>query len=332
MSGFRAIVMADEPGPARLRAVRPGAGAPARRRDGRGDALVAQLQGRHGRRPRTGNVIRRYPMVCGVDLAGVVERSESERWHPGDAVIATGWGLGEVHPGGFTERQRLRAEWLTRCPEAFTASQTMALGTAGLTAMLCPGARARARGGSPERGGGRRGARHRRCRRRRQHRRGVAREPRIPRRRGDGPPCPPTPICSPAGRAHARSRARSSPGTPRALGHERWAGAIDPVGGETLANVLSQLRYGGAVAACGLAGGSELPTSVFPFILRGVSLLGVDSVMCPAPARAIRRGSGWDATCCSRRWRARPAWPAPLARVLQLAGEDHRRPGARTLS
>jgi acrylyl-CoA reductase (NADPH) len=228
----------------------------------------------------TGKVIRSYPMVCGVDLAGVVESSDSPRWSAGDEVLATGWGLGESHPGGFTQRQRVRAEWLTARPAAFSLAQCMAIGTAGLTAMLCVLALERA-GLEPQEGaqvlvtgaGGGVG--------------GVA----VALLAGLGHS-----VAAATGREQLHEYLRSlgassivarseldQPGRP--LGSERWAGAIDSVGGQTLASVLAQIRYRGAVAACGLAGGADLPATVLPFILRGVSLLGVDSVMCPSELR-----------------------------------------------
>ena len=228
----------------------------------------------------TGRVIREYPMVCGIDLAGVVESSDSPRWRPGDEVIATGWGLSESHPGGYTQLQRVRAEWLTRRPAAFSLAQCMAIGTAGLTAMLCvlaleheglePGDDAEVLVTGA--GGGVGSV-------------AVALLSALGHR-----------VAAATGREELHDDLRSlgafsiiarselaEPGRP--LGRERWAGAIDTVGGQTLATVLSQIRYRGAVAACGLAGGSELPATVLPFILRGVTLAGVDSVMCPVALR-----------------------------------------------
>ena len=261
-----------------------------------------------------GKVIRSFPMVCGIDLAGVVESSDSPQWNPGDEVLATGWGLGESQPGGYTQRQRVRADWLTPRPAAFTLAQCMAIGTAGLTAMLCVLALEHA-GLEPKEGaevlvtgaGGGVG--------------GVA----VALLAGLGHS-----VAAATGREEIHDYLRSLgasaivarselevPGRP--LGAERWAGAVDSVGGQTLASVLAQIRYRGAVAACGLAGGADLPATVLPFILRGVSLLGVDSVMCPSELRQ----AAW-----SRLERDLPAerldamtTVGPLASVPELASE-----------
>lgn len=226
-----------------------------------------------------GKVIRNYPMVCGIDLAGTVETSESPEWVPGDEVVVTGWGLSESHPGGYTRRQRLRSEWLTRRPEGLSMVQTMAVGTAGLTAMLCVLALERA---------------------------GVAPGPRevLVTGAGGGVGSVAVALLAATGHSVAASTGRSethdylrSLGAStivdradlatagRPLDKERWAGAVDTVGSQTLATVLAQTAYGGAVAACGLAGGPDLPATVLPFILRNVSLLGIDSVMAPAERR-----------------------------------------------
>jgi acrylyl-CoA reductase (NADPH) len=253
-------------------------------------------------------------MVCGIDLAGVVESSQSPDWQAGDEVLVTGWGLSETHPGGYTERQRVRSEWLTRRPPGFTAQQCMAIGTAGLTAMLCvlaleragvaaaPDAEVLVTGAAGGVGSiaitllaalGHRVAAS------------TGREQLHDYLRGLG-----------AGEIVERS-ALEVAGKP--LESARWAGAIDTVGSQTLATVLAQTRYGGAVAACGRAGGTDLPTSVAPFILRGVSLLGIDSVMCPAQLRA----HAWE-----RLERDLPleqldalTTVEPLARVPELAAE-----------
>jgi len=262
-----------------------------------------------------GKVIRSFPMVCGIDLAGVVESSDSPRWAPGDEVLVTGWGLSESHPGGYTERQRVHSEWLTARPAAFTLAQSMAIGTAGLTAMLCvlalEGAGLEATEGDAPvlvtgAGGGVGSI-------------AVTLLASLGHR-----------VEASTGRAEIHDYLRSlgaaaivarheleEPGRP--LAAERYAGAIDTVGSQTLASVLSQIRYRGAVAACGLAGGSDLPTTVLPFILRGVSLLGVDSVLCPSELRA---------TAWSRLERDLPperldaiTTVAPLASVPGLAAE-----------
>jgi acrylyl-CoA reductase (NADPH) len=260
-------------------------------------------------------IVRRFPMVCGVDLAGVVESSQSPLFKPGDEVLATGWGLSETHPGGYTQRQRLRSEWLMPRPAAFTLAQCMAIGTAGLTAMLCVMALEHAGvepGGEAEvlvtgAGGGVGGI-------------AIA-------------------LLSGLGYAVAASTVREElhdylrslgaativarseldqPGRP--LASERWAGGIDSVGSHTLANVLAATRYRGAVAACGVAGGADLPATVVPFILRNISLLGVDSVMCPAAVRE-RAWSRLERDLPPQRLDAVAAPPAPLRRVGELAAE-----------
>lgn len=232
-----------------------------------------------------GKVIRNYPMICGIDLAGTVESSTSQDWKPGDDVIVTGWGLSELHPGGYTQRQRVRSEWLTRRPEGLSLAQTMAVGTAGLTAMLCVLALERAGlDADQERevlvtgaGGGVGSV-------------AVALLARCGYR-----------VAASTGRADTHDYLRTLGASTiierseleaagRPLSTERWAAAVDTVGSQTLATVLSQTVYGGAVAACGLAGGSDLPTTVLPFILRNVSLLGVDSVMAPPN----RRHEAWQ--------------------------------------
>ncbi|MCU1486788.1 MAG: NADPH:quinone dehydrogenase [Actinomycetia bacterium] len=227
-----------------------------------------------------GKIIRSYPMVCGIDLAGVVEASDSPDVQVGEEVLVTGWGLSEAHPGGFTERQRVRSEWVTHKPDGLSLSQTMAIGTAGLTAMLCVLALEGA-GVTPESegevlvtgaGGGVGSV-------------AVAVLANLGYR-----------VAASTGRAETHDYLRSlgattivdrseleTPGRP--LDKQRWSGAVDSVGSGTLATALAQTHYRGAVAACGLAGGTDLPTTVMPFILRGVSLLGVESVMCPAPQR-----------------------------------------------
>lgn len=226
-----------------------------------------------------GPIARSLPMVCGIDLAGRVAHSDAPDWAAGEEVVLTGWGLSETHPGGYTTRQRVRAEWLVPRPPAFTLQQTMAVGTAGFTAMLCVLALQDA-GVEPGDGpvlvtgaGGGVG--------------GVA----IALLAGLG-----YEVEASTGREQTHDRLRSLgagaivdratlSGAGRPLGSERWAGAVDTVGSTTLANVLSRIRRDGAVAACGLAGGTDLPATVLPFILRGVRLLGVDSVYCPAGQR-----------------------------------------------
>jgi acrylyl-CoA reductase (NADPH) len=224
-------------------------------------------------------VVRRFPMIAGVDFAGTVESSSHPAWKPGDKVILNGWGLGETHLGAYAEKARVKGDWLVRLPASMTARDAMAIGTAGYTAMLSVMALERA-GLAPKRG------------------------PIIVTGAAGGVGSVAIALLAKLGYAVAASTGRPEEadylkglgatdiierkeltGPPRPLGKERWAGGIDAVGSTTLANVLSMTRYGGAVAACGLAGGMDLPTSVAPFILRGVSLLGIDSVMCPLPLR-----------------------------------------------
>ena len=225
-------------------------------------------------------VVRVWPMTAGIDFAGVVESSASGDFKPGDRVVLNGWGLGETQQGGYAGKARVKSEWLVKLPASISTAEAMAIGTAGYTAMLCVLALERA-GLTPERGpivvtgaaGGVGGV-------------AIALLAKLG-----------FPVIASSGRKDAEGaylaglgagevidRAELS-GPARPLGRERWAGGVDAVGSHTLANVLSMTRYGGAVAACGLAQGMDLPGSVAPFILRGVSLLGVDSVMCPKPRR-----------------------------------------------
>ncbi len=227
-----------------------------------------------------GRLVRQYPHVPGIDFAGTVEQSASPEFKPGDPVILTGWRVGEVHWGGYAERARVPAGFLVRCPAGLDAKQVMAVGTAGLTAMLAiialerhglaadqgdvlvtgaaggvgsiaitllasAGYRVVASTGRPELGDY-------------LHRLGAA---------------------------ELIERAALATAPTRPLDRERWAGAIDAVGGNTLATILTQLKYRASVAACGLAGVSDVPASVIPFLLRGVNLLGIDSVMCPLRER-----------------------------------------------
>jgi acrylyl-CoA reductase (NADPH) len=229
-----------------------------------------------------GRIARSFPMVCGADLAGTVTASDSPAWAPGDEVVVTGWGLSETHPGGYSERQRVHSAWLVRRPERLTLAQTMAVGTAGLTAMLCVLALEGA-GLEPAAGGevlvtGAAG--------------GVGSVAvavlaglgyRVVASTGR----PEThDYLASLGAVELVDRAELAEPTGRPLEKERWAAAIDTVGSTTLARVLAQTRYRGSVAACGLVGGNDLPVTVLPFILRGVNLLGVDSVRCPTPQRA----------------------------------------------
>jgi acrylyl-CoA reductase (NADPH) len=223
-------------------------------------------------------------MVPGIDLAGVVTDSSHPEWHAGDRVVLNGWGVGERHWGGLAQRARLDGDWLIPLPAAFTSKQAMAIGTAGYTASLCVEALI-AHGVEPGQGevlvtgatGGVGGV-------------AVA----LLARAGF------TVAASTGSTAEASyleqlgaktviDRAElSAQGKP--LQKERWAGVVDSVGSSTLVNACAQTRYGGAVAACGLAQGMDLPGTVAPFILRGVSLLGIDSVMAPR----ARRTAAWD--------------------------------------
>jgi acrylyl-CoA reductase (NADPH) len=227
-----------------------------------------------------GRLVRTYPHVPGVDFAGTVERSESPEFAPGDAVILTGWRIGETQWGGYAEKARVKASHLVRRPEGLTACQAMAIGTAGLTAMLAVMALERhaLRPGSGDvlvtgAAGGvgsiavsllsRLGYR-------------VVASTGRPELRD---------YLSELGAADLIDRSTLTVRPGRPLDSERWAGAVDAVGGTTLATILTQLNYRASVAACGLAGGSDLPATVIPFLLRGVNLLGIDSVMCPRDER-----------------------------------------------
>ena len=224
-------------------------------------------------------VVRRFPMIAGVDFAGTVESSSHQRWKPGDRVILNGWGLGETHLGGYAEKARVKGDWLVGLPARNSAREAMAIGTAGFTAMLAVMALER-HGVTPQQG------------------------PVIVTGAAGGLGSVAVALLAKLGFAVIASTGRPTEadylrglgaseiierkdlaGTAKPLGRERWAGGIDTVGSSTLANVLSMTRYGGAVAACGLAGGMDLPTTVAPFILRGVSLIGIDSVMCPLERR-----------------------------------------------
>lgn len=228
-------------------------------------------------------IIRAFPAVPGIDLAGTVETSDSPAWKPGDRVVLTGWGVGERHWGGLAGYARVKADWLVPLPEGLDARAAMAFGTAGLTAMLCAEA-LEAAGVRPAGGeilvtgasGGVGSAAVALLARRGYAVAAMSGKPEAAERlRALG-----------AGRIVGRSEyaAPSKPGR-FVLEPEAFQGAVDTVGGATLASILARTAYGGAVAACGLAGGVEVDTHVFPFILRGVRLLGVDSVRCPTPVR-----------------------------------------------
>jgi acrylyl-CoA reductase (NADPH) len=224
-------------------------------------------------------VVRRFPMIAGIDAAGTVLSSSHPDWKAGDKVILNGWGCGETHLGAYAEKARVKGDWLVPLPPGLPMREAMAIGTAGYTAMLAVMALER-QGLSPDRGGvvvtGAAG--------------GVGSVAvAVLAKLGyevtasTGRPEEADYLKS-LGASEIINRAELA-GPVKALAKERWAGGIDSVGSTTLANVLSMIRYGGAVSACGLAGGMDLPASVAPFILRGVSLLGIDSVMCPQKLR-----------------------------------------------
>ena len=229
-------------------------------------------------------VVRNWPMVAGIDGAGTVTASSHPLWKPGDKVVHNGWGVGETHWGCLAQVARLRGDWLVRLPNAFTARQAMAIGTAGYTAMLCvlaledhgvapSGGEVLVTGATGGVGSvavallGRLGYNV------------VAATGKKDEEA----------YLKKLGAASVIERAGlSAPGKP--FQTERWAAVVDAVGSHTLANALAQTRYGGVVAACGLAQGMDLPTTVMPFILRGVTLAGIDSVMAPLP----RRQRAWE--------------------------------------
>jgi acrylyl-CoA reductase (NADPH) len=225
-------------------------------------------------------IIRRFPMVLGVDLAGIVESSRRSDFAPGDEVVLTGYGLSETHFGGFSERARVNGDWLVKLPIGLTRAEAMAIGTAGFTAMLALMAIERhdlTPSSGPVLVTGAAG--------------GVGSMAislfadkgwRVIASTGRANEAP---YLKALGADEIIDRATLSSPSSRPLGKEQWAAAVDSVGSTTLANVLAQTRYGGAVASCGLAGGMDLATTVAPFILRGVSLLGIDSVHCPTERR-----------------------------------------------
>ncbi len=227
-----------------------------------------------------GRLVRQYPHVPGVDFAGVVEDSQHKDWKKGDAVVLTGWRVGEMQWGGYATRARVRGDWLVPLPKPLSAKQAMAVGTAGFTSMLAVMA-LEAHGVRPESGDvlvtGAAG--------------GVGSvATAILANLGYKVACstgrPEThDYLKSLGASAIVERAALASPPARPLDSERWAGAIDSVGGTTLATVLTQMKYRCSVAACGLAGGPKLDTTVIPFLLRGVNLLGIDSVMCPMPQR-----------------------------------------------
>jgi len=228
-----------------------------------------------------GRLVRDYPHVPGIDLAGTVEQSADPRFSPGDRVVLTGWRVGELWWGGYASRARVKGDWLSPLPDGLTTRHAMAVGTAGFTAMMAVD---------------------------QLERHGVAKgEPVLVTGAAGGVGSTAVgllarlgyEVTASTGRVEAEGDALRAIGATqvidreeiatapeRPLLSERWAGAVDAVGSATLAHILAETRYGGAVAACGLAGGNDLPTSVIPFLLRGVTLYGIDSVMCPTERRA----------------------------------------------
>lgn len=258
-----------------------------------------------------GRIARKLPMVAGIDLAGRVAESDDPDFKPGDAVTVNGWGLSETQWGGYSRYQRVKADWLTKLDDMFTTAEAAAIGTAGYTAQLCVNA-LEDKGLVPGLGdvlvtgaaGGvgsvaiallaKRGYR-------------VIASTGRPEQHD---------YLKSLGAAECIDRAELSAKVP-ALAKERFAAAVDTVGGQTLASVLSQIKYDGAVAACGLAGGADLPGSVFPFILRNVALLGVDSVMAPSHKR--RRAWVQLARDLDKAKLERMTEPHGLSEVLNLA-------------
>jgi acrylyl-CoA reductase (NADPH) len=229
-------------------------------------------------------VVRKFPLIAGIDFAGHVLSSADARFRPGDAVVANGWGMGETFHGGYATRARVKGDWLVHLPRVFGAADAMAIGTAGYTSMLAVMA-LEDQGLTPAKGpvlvtgsaGGVGGV-------------AIALLSKLGYR-----------VIAATGRVNEEAYLRGLGASEvidraelntdvRPLSKERWAGAVDPVGSKTLANVLASTSYGGAVAACGLAQGMDLPTSVAPFILRGVTLAGIESVYCPRP----RRIQAWE--------------------------------------
>ena len=229
-------------------------------------------------------IIRHWPLIPGIDFSGKVEKSDNPNFKPGDRVVLNGWGVGEGHNGGYAQKARVKGDWLVKLPDAISNEQAMAIGTAGYTSLLSvlalekngvkPGSDVLVTGAAGGVGSV-----------------AIAILAKLGYR-----------VIASTGRASEADYLKglgadevidrnelSNPGKP--LGKERWAGAVDAVGSHTLANVLSMTKYGGAVAACGLAQGLDLPASVAPFILRGITLAGIDSVMAPKEKReeAYRR-------------------------------------------
>jgi acrylyl-CoA reductase (NADPH) len=251
-------------------------------------------------------VVRRFPMIAGIDLAGTVESSSHPAWKAGDNVICNGWGMGETHLGAYAEKARVKGDWLVRLPDGMSSRDAMAIGTAGYTAMLSVLALEK-HGLKPPHG------------------------PVVVTGAAGGVGSVAIAVLSKLGYHVIASTGRVSEsdylkhlgaaevidrnelsGPAKPLAKERWAAGVDSVGSTTLANLLSMTKYGGAIAACGLAAGMDLPSSVAPFILRGVSLFGIESVMCPIELRKI----AWTRL-------ARDLDRGKLAEITQEIGLDH---------
>jgi acrylyl-CoA reductase (NADPH) len=263
-------------------------------------------------------VVRRWPMIPGIDFVGTVSETSTDGLSVGDTVVLNGWGVGETHLGGYSQRARVPGEWLVKLPEAFTPAQSMAIGTAGYTASLCVQALEN-HGVTPANG------------------------PVLVTGATGGVGSVAVALLSSAGFEVIASTGKESeadyltglgateiidraelsePGRP--MGKERWGAAVDSVGSHTLANVLAGTRYGGTVAACGLAQGMDLPGSVAPFILRGVTLAGVDSVMAPMAVRLEawdRLARDLDPAVLDSLTETRPVADAPAVAEDILAGK-----------
>jgi acrylyl-CoA reductase (NADPH) len=266
-----------------------------------------------------GKIVRRFPLVPGIDLAGTVLESATPAYQPGDRVVLTGWGVGESYWGGYAQRARVKADWLVPLPEKLDSRRAMAIGTAGFTAMLCVLALEQA-GVKPD-----------------------AAKPVLVTGASGG-----VGGVAVALLAHLGYRVTAMTGRPeneaylrelgavefigreamsqpcRPLEAQRWSGVVDSVGGRVLARALAETDYGGAVAACGLAGGTDLPTTVMPFILRGVKLLGVDSVLCPPEPRRLawaRLARNLSAATLDRVTQVVPLTEVPRLAEAILAGQ-----------
>jgi acrylyl-CoA reductase (NADPH) len=231
-----------------------------------------------------GNLVRNYPHVPGIDFAGTVEESSDSRYKPGDKVVLTGWRVGEAHWGGYAQKARVKGDWLVKLPAGLSTKQAMAVGTAGFTSMLCVLALEshglKSAAGTVLVTGAAGGVGSVAVAILAKLGYTVAASTGRPEEHG---------YLTSLGASEIVERASLSEYSGRPLDKERWAGCVDTVGASTLASVLSQLQYGRSVAACGLAGGAKLETTVIPFLLRGVNLLGIDSVMQPYENRVRTR-------------------------------------------